>query len=428
MLFKNIGILDENLEYKKNVFVGVDGDIIDYIGYEKPSKKYTKEYDGKNKLLMTGLINTHSHAAMTLLRGYAEALPLYDWLQTKVFPFEARLTSEDIFNGTKLAIAEMLRFGTVSFSDMYMQGGNIAKAVLETGIKCNMCIPALCFDNSSYFNLPMYIENEYLIKHYNNSGDKRLKVDFAIHAEYTSTERVVKELAFHAQKKEVNVQVHLSETKKEHEECKQRHNKTPASYFEEAGLFDIPTTAAHCVWLEDSDMDILLNNNVTAAINPASNLKLASGFAKVSKMLKRGINLSLGTDGCASNNNLNMFKDLYLFALIYKGFELDATAVSSKDGILAATLNGAKAQGRPDCGQLKIGNKADLIVLNLDVPNMYPNNDILHNIVYSFEGSDVVLTMVDGKVLFNNGEYLTLDIEKVKYNAQRSTIRILSEV
>jgi 5-methylthioadenosine/S-adenosylhomocysteine deaminase len=428
MLFKNIDILDENFNYIKNCYVGVCGNVIDYVGKDLPQRKYNRHYNGKGKLLMPGLVNAHSHASMTLLRGYAENMKLSDWLHLRIFPFEAKLSGDDIYNGAMLGFAEMLRFGVVSVTDMYFMGDYLAKAVLDTGIKCNMSIGITCLDDRNYYDLPVFKENNHLIKEYHNIENERLKVDMSIHAEYTSSPKVVRQIAEFACDKDLRMHIHLSETKEEHEECKQRHQLTPAQYFNELGIFNKPTTAAHCIWLEKEDYDIIKEKNVTVACCPISNLKLASGFCNVPLLLDKGINVALGTDGAASNNSLNIFEDIKFFALIYKAAFNNVTAITPNQSILAATKSGAISQGRDDCGTIKVGNRADVIVLDIDQPWMMPNHNIKNNITYSAQGSDVILTMVDGKVLYENGQYLSLDIEKVLYNAKKSTDSILNKL
>lgn len=426
MLFSKIDILDENLNHIKHQYVGIEGDTIDYIGSEKPEKSYGEEYDGADRLLMTGLYNSHTHSPMNLLRGYAENLTLHNWLHEKVFPFEAKLTGDDIYNGTMLAVAEMLRFGTISFTDMYYMGEQINRAVAEVGIKCNFSYGVTCFDDNCYNDLQVYKQSQKLIESCHNAEHGRFKVDLSIHGEYTSTPRVVAAVAEHAAREKVNVHIHLSETQEEHEACKQRNNKTPARYFYDLGVFNRPTTAAHCVWLEDDDFDILRENGVTVAACPVSNLKLAGGFARVDQMISGGLKVAIGTDSAASNNNLNLFKDIHLFSILYKGTSGDPAVITPKQALTAATTAGASAQGRQDCGRLKAGAKADLIVMDTSLPHMTPVHDMLNNLVFAAQGSDVCLTMVDGKVLYKDGEYLTLDIEKVKYNAQKSTQNILA--
>ena len=426
MLFSKIDILDENLNHVKDQYVGIADDRIEYIGSKKPEKSYGEQYDGTGRLLMPGLYNSHTHSPMNLLRGYAENLTLQNWLHEKVFPFEAKLTGDDIYNGSMLAVAEMLRFGTVSFTDMYYMGDYIYRAVAESGIKCNFSYGVTCFDDKAYRDLQVYRESQELIKSYHKAQNGRFKVDLSIHGEYTSTPQVVAAVAEHAAREKVNIHIHLSETQQEHEDCKQRSGKTPARYFQDLGVFNSPTTAAHCVWLEDDDFDILRENGVTVAACPVSNLKLAGGFSRVDKMIQDGLKVAIGTDSAASNNNLNLFKDIHLFAILYKGTSGNPAVITPKQALTAATTAGASAQGRSDSGTLKVGAKADLIVLNTSLPHMMPVHDMLNNLVFAAQGSDVCLTMVDGKVLYKDGEYLTLDIEKIVYNAQQSTGRILA--
>ncbi|MGI6249335.1 MAG: amidohydrolase [Acutalibacteraceae bacterium] len=426
MLFCKIDLLDENLTHKPEQYVGISGGIIDYIGSEKPDKDYGEEYYGKGKLLMPALYNAHTHSPMTLLRGYAENLSLHDWLHEMVFPFEAKLNANDIYNGTMLAIAEMIRFGTISFTDMYYMGDEVARAVLETGVKCNFSYGITCFqDECEYGSLRNAKESKKLLERLHNAGDGRFKLDLCIHGEYTSTPRIVAAVAEHAAAEDVRIHIHLSETKSEHEDCKVRHGKTPARYFRDLGIFDSPVTAAHCVWLEDEDFEILLEAGATVAACPVSNLKLASGFANVTKMLEMGINVALGTDGASSNNNLNLFKDLHTFCVLYKCTSSDPAAITPKQAIKCATVNGAKSQGRENCGFIKKGAAADLIVLNTNVAHMRPVHDMLNNVAFAAQGSDVCLTMADGKVLYKDGEYFTLDIEQVIYHAEKSTGDIL---
>lgn len=428
MLFEHIDYLDENFEVKKDAFIGVKDGKIAYIGTEKPEEDFGEVYNGKHGIMMSGFVNAHSHAPMTLLRGYGENLPLDRWLNEKIFPFEDKLTDNAIAASTTLACAEMIRFGTVSFSDMYFFSQTMAKSILDSGMKCNLSRGLTVFSDQDYEQLEAYKDNVDLLKNYQNAGNGRLKIDLCIHGEYTTTPKVVEALAKHAKSENVNVHIHLSETKKEHEECKQRHGKTPAKYFADLGLFGQPTTAAHCVWVEDEDIELFKKYGVTVACNPVSNMKLASGFAPIPKMLEKGVNIALGTDGCASNNNLNIMQDLYLFALLYKGVTGDPTVVTPKQALMAATLNGFKSQGRMDSGKIAVGQKADIIVINTDVPNMYPATDIACNLVYAAQGNDIKLTMVDGKVLYKDGEYLTIDIEKAKAQTQMHTDAILQQL
>ncbi|MDR2107887.1 MAG: amidohydrolase [Coriobacteriales bacterium] len=426
MLFTNISYLNSDFEIVQG-FVGVTDGRIEYLGQEAPppgqAASFSTSYSGKGRLLIPGLYNTHSHVPMTLLRGYAEGLPLQSWLYDSVFPFEAKITSEHAYPATCLAIAEMLRFGTVAFTDMYFFMDARARAVAESGIKANLCDGFMAFDDDvRYAGSEAAAANERYAQSYHNSYDGRLRIDLNIHSEYISNPHVVREVAEHAVALGLGTHTHISETRLEHEQCKQRRGgMTPVAYFDSLGFFAAPCTAAHCVFTEPGDWEILRERGVTVAANPASNMKLASGFAPVPEMLDAGLNVALGTDGVASNNSHDILKELYLLALIYKGASGDATVVGPAQALRAATLAGARSQGRLDCGTIALGNRADLVVLDVDVPWMRPVNDLRNNLVFSAKGSDVVLTMVDGKVLYRDGEYLTLDVEKAAFEAQQAT-------
>ena len=429
MLFEDISILDEEMKVREHQYVSVEKDRIAYIGPERP-KEFTGEViRGQGRLLMPAFYNPHAHTPMTLLRGYGGGLNLNDWLTTMIFPFEAHLTPEDVYYSMQAGIAEMLRFGIVSTTDMYMQGESIVKAVLETGVKSNIGLGLVCFDPTKKLEeLPDYINSKYLFENYHGAGDDRVRIDMAVHAEYTSNPTVVRGFAEYSKNVGANMHVHLSETRKEHEECKGRHGKTPAKYFLDLGMFESPTTAAHCVWLEEEDFDIFAEKGVTVASCPVSNLKLASGICDAKKMLEKGINVGVATDGVSSNNNTNMFEEMKIFTLLQKAKHLDPTVITPEQGLFAATRAGALSQNRPDCGLLKEGFKADLIVLDIDQPHMKPVHSMTDNLVYSADGGDVEMTICDGKILYNNGEFTTLDIEKVEFETERSRKRILSEL
>ena len=425
MLFRNIDLLDENFALQRGQYVGVKDGVIAYIGDTAPAEDYGASYDGRHRLLLPGFFNVHSHAPMTLLRGYAENLPLQRWLNEKVFPFEDKLSDESAYYGTLLAIAEMLASGTVSFTDMYFFLDGMTKAILESGIKCNLSRGLTVFDDSDYEQTAAYQDNLRLLDEWNGANGGRLLADLCIHGEYTSTPKVVEAVAAQAKARGARMHIHLSETQAEHEECKQRHGMTPAAYMQARGVFDVPATAAHCVWLEGEDFDILKAHGVTVACCPASNLKLASGYADIPRMLDMGINVALGTDGAASNNNLNILQDLYLFGVVYKGFYRDSTLITPAQALYAATRAGALSQGRTDTGRLAVGCRADLCVINTDTPQFTPMTDAACNVVYAAQRADVRQTMVDGEVLYRDGAYTTIDIEKVKAEAQRHTDAIL---
>lgn len=426
MLFKDITILDENLCISEHMNVGIKDDKVAYIGSEFPCEDYSEEYCGKGKLLMSGFVNAHAHTPMTLLRGYGENMALSDWLHNRIFPFEAKMNKKDVYYGTLLGIAEMLKYGTVSVTDMYFFGEAIAEAILGSGFKSNLSMAVLCGSDQDLFTLDIYQQIKHLYHTYHNAENGRLKIDMSIHAEYTSIPKVVKQLSELSQELGTNMHIHLSETKEEQEGCKARHHgKTPTEYFNNLGLFENKTTAAHCVWLEGDDFTILKEKGVSVASCPISNLKLASGVANIPKLLDNGVNVALGTDGAASNNSLDMLEEMKVFSLIHKGTYLDPTLITPQQAITSATVSGMEAQGRHHSGKLKEGYQADLTVLDISEVHVQPIHNLLNNLVYSSKGSDVILTMVDGKVLYRDGEFPTIDIEKAIFETNQSKNRIL---
>lgn len=427
-LFRNADILlFENGIYNvlKGAFLAVDDDRISYIGKDKPEGNFDSVKEMTGKLLMSGFYNCHNHCPMVLLRGVGSDLPLNEWLFNKVFPIEDKLTAEEIYSGTNLALLEMLACGTVSFSDMYFEPQVTAKAVAEAGMKANITRPVQSFDpNEEAKDSFRIAQSIALYDEWNKAENERILIDFSIHAEYTCTEKIARAYAEECNKRNGLMHIHLSETVKEHNECKEKYGKTPTQWFNDLGAFDSRAFAAHCVTLEDSDMEIILDKGVNVVHNPSSNMKLGSGFARVQKMLDMGINVALGTDGAASNNNLDMMEEMHLASIIHNGYMQDATVMNADTVIKMATFNGALLQGRDDCGELKVGNKADIIAISLDAPHLRPVIDEKALVTYSAQSSDVCMTMVDGKILYENGEYLTLDKEKIYYDIEKAVKKL----
>ena len=423
-LFKNCDVLlrdGDTFSVTKNAFIGVDGDRIDYIGTEMPKAEYEYQKDMTGKLLMPGLINCHNHCPMVLLRGVGSDLPLDKWLFGTVFPIEDKLNAEVISAGSYLAVMEMLRGGTVSFSDMYFEPQTTIEAVAKSGMRANITRPVQSFDPNEMpgdsYRIKESIE---LFDKYNGYADGRVLVDFCIHAEYTVTERIAKAYIDMCNERKGLMHIHLSETQKEHRECLEKYGKTPAQWFNDMGAFNSRAFLAHCVAVEDGDLEIFREKGVSVVHNPTSNMKLGSGFAPVPKMLDMGINVALGTDGAASNNNLDMFEEMHLASVIHNGYLQDATVMNADTVIKMATVNGAKLQGRDDCGEIKVGNKADIIAIDLDAPHLYPALDEKALITYAAQSGDVCMTMVDGKILYENGEYKTIDTEKVYFDVNKA--------
>ena len=304
----------------------------------------------------------------------------------------------------------------------------------EAGLKANLCEGLIAFEPKPYRDYPIAAANEEYVRTLHGSANGRIKIDYNIHAEYTSNEQTCRDIVALLKDNSLRLHLHLSETEKEVRECRERHGGlSPVEYFESIGLFEVPVTAAHCVWLDDHDLDILQERGVFVANNPASNMKLGSGFAPIPEMLRRGMPVCLGSDGMASNNNHNLFHDLYLQALIYKGSTLDPTAVTPQQALTAATRTGALSQGRQDCGALAEGFKADLCVLDVTGPQWCPMTSAPYNVVFAGNGSDVVLTLCDGEVVYERSADGTevwpgIDMEKAKAEVAQRAARIIGEL
>ena len=429
MLFKNIAILDENFQIQQNKYVVTEGDRVKYIGETMPEGYTGKIFSGQGKLLMPGFYNGHAHSPMTLMRGYGENLSLSDWLTKKIFPFEDKLNDQAVYWGTLLAMAESVETGIVSTSDMYFFHQAMVEAIDESYCKNNISRAIVNTTSEDFNKLQSVADMEDLLKLVNGLNHSRIKVDASLHAEYTSDQTTVTALAQMAKDMGLAIHLHLSESQAEHQECKQRHNGlTPTAYLNSCGLFDVPAFAAHCVWVEDQDIEILKNKNVSVITNPISNLKLASGICPVKKLVDKGINVAIGTDGVASNNSLNFFEEMKTVALLAKYKDMDPTALSPKEILYMATRGGALAQGRLDCGLLKEGYKADLIVIDLNRANMAPFTDIIGNLVLAANPSNIYMTMVDGKVLYLNGQHQVMDVEKIIWKVREATKHICSLV
>ncbi|HCT65270.1 MAG TPA: amidohydrolase [Lachnospiraceae bacterium] len=414
MLFKNINILSSNGEIINDVYLAVTDRIISYIGKTAPTQNYNKVFDGTDMLLMPGFVNTHCHVPMTLLRGLGGNLSLSDWLTKAVFPAEAKLTSEYIYYGALLGIAEMIKSGVTSFNDMYYHSNKICSAVLESGINGNIATDGFAFDDSlkSKYSIPASVLYDFH-REFNNKNNGQLKIDMCIHSEYTSDPKKVEKLAEIAKNTNSNIQLHLSETQRETTECIKRHGKTPARFFADLGVFNNPTTAAHCVYLNEDDLSLIAEKKVSVAHCPISNLKLGSGIADIVRLQKNGINVTLGTDGAASNDNLNFIEDMKTAILLQKGIHRDASLLSSADIISIATKNGAISQGRTNTAEIAIGKAADFFIMDFNAPNLQPITNMLNGVVYASLPENIVLTMVNGKILYEKGEFKTLDIEKI---------------
>jgi 5-methylthioadenosine/S-adenosylhomocysteine deaminase len=402
---------EAHIPFIPNAEVQVDGNLIAYAGERRdaPDFEAEQEIDATGHLCMPGLVNLHTHTPMTFLRGAGADLTLEDWLNRVIFKLEAQWEPGLIRTATDLGCMEMLRFGTTSFCDMYMFTDSIVQAVRDNGMRALIGYGLVDSDGSCK-DLKVGVK---LAKDWNRACNDRIRVSIAPHAEYTSTPILIKSAAKAAIDLDLPFHIHVSETRAEHESCIRRRGLTPMQYLKSLGALGAKVIAAHCVWLSGDDIELAAKHNVTIVHNPVSNLKLASGIAPVAEMLKRGCSVALGTDGVASNDNLNLWEEIKLMPLLQKGTTLDPTVISPAQALAAATSVGAKAMGYPNLGLLKEGYIADLILVELRTPHMTPNIYPESNLIYAAQGSDVTLTMVDGKVLYRDGKYLTIDQEAV---------------
>lgn len=376
----------------------VKGNTIVHVGLEEEEPeplRWDREIDVQGNLLMPGFKDAHTHSAMTFLRSYADDLPLREWLYQKVFPMEAKLSPEDIYHLCRLAIMEYLTSGITANFDMYLTPDTMAQASVDCGFRTVICGAVNDFTQSV----------EEVDKWYQkyNSYHELIGYRLGFHAEYTTSREILEGIAGLAEKYKAPVYTHLAETEEEVKQCLERNKRTPAAYLDSLGVFNYGGGGFHCVHMTEQDMEILKKRKVWAVTNPASNLKLASGIAPVQAMEEKGIGIAIGTDGAASNNCLDMFREMFLVTGLAKLREKDASAMDANRVLSMATVGGAKAMGLADCDTLAEGKKADIIMIDLHQPNMQPLNHITKNIVYSGSRQNVKLTMVNGRILYEDG-------------------------
>jgi len=376
---------------------------------------------GTGKMLIPGFINAHTHTTMSILRNCADDLLFDDWLFGRILPLEDKFIEEDYYWGTLLAIMEMLRSGTTSFIDMYFYLDVLVRAVDDSGIRAVLSRGLI---DPGELKAGEERLSEALDAYNRHKGHERVSFMLAPHAPYTCSEEFQRIIAQEAKRLDLPIHTHISEGLVEQATIKDKYGCTPVELMDKNGLIHDKTIAAHCVHLSESDIKTMAERGATIVTNPVSNLKLANGIAPVPKMLKAGINVALGTDGAASNNTLNMFRELTMLSIIHKGINHDALAVTAEEGFAIATKGGAAAMGRDDIGEIKPGNLADLVILDLECPNMQPVNNPVSALAYSTNGSEVETVMVAGKILMENREFLTIDSDRVYHEVSKICDRI----
>lgn len=418
-LIKNTRILvRENGKYCiKNGNIAVEDAVISSVGEVDANARFDKVIDGTDKLATPALINCHTHAYMSVFRNLADDLTFGDWLFGAIMPREDRMTKPQAKIGALLSIIEMMKSGTGTYLDMHMFSGTSCKAALESGMRAVLSrgLAGELGDADKGAERRIREATEEIAEF---SGHDTLSFMLAPHAIYTNGEKFLRYTAELAKEKGLGINMHLSETETEFADCMKAHKMTPVAYCDSLGLLTDTTVAAHCVKVTDDDIGILAQRGVSVASCPISNMKLANGFAPIKKLMASGVNIVLGTDSCASNNTVNLFPDMRAYALVHKGNLQDALAIGAADVIDAVTRNAAKAL-RLANGAIEAGKLADIALFDLDVPTFRPNNNLVSALAYSANGSEVSELMINGKLVLEKGEILTVDCEKVYYEAEK---------
>ncbi|WP_017755893.1 amidohydrolase family protein [Calidifontibacillus oryziterrae] len=413
--------VNDNNEVIKNGAVAFKDGVITYVG-ETPSdlSSYDEIIDAKADYILPGFINTHGHTPMSLLRGFADDYPLQVWLEDKMWPLEAQYTPEHAKWGAYLSIIEMLQTGTTTFVDMYDNMDEVAKAVELSGIRARLCRGVIGF-GSEELRQQKLAEASRFATDWHKAANGRITTMMSPHAPYTCGPEYIEQIVNKATELDLPIHIHMSETKFEVEQNVKDYGERPVKHLEKIGVFSRPTLVAHAVHVNDEEIDILKKYDVKISHNVISNLKLASGIAPVPKMLEKGLTVSLGTDSSASNNNLDLFEELRQVALLHKAVHYDPTLINANEALRMATINGANAIWlNGQIGSLEVDKQADLIILDTKQPFYHPEHDPVSHVVYSASGRDVKDVFVQGKQLVKNKECLTVDKEKVLYEANRA--------
>lgn len=426
ILIKNAIIIGD--EIKKGSLI-TENDKISEIDYSNSSLNHADEViDAEGKVLSPGLVNTHTHLSMSLMRGLADDMPLDTWLNDHIWPVEANLDGEHCYAGAMLACAEMIRSGTTCFNDMYFFMDHVADAADKAGIRGTLSHGMIDLGDEEKRKAE-FKETQRIIDKCHDTADGRIKVAFGPHSPYTCSRELLEGVRKEADKQGLRIHIHVSETQKEVEDVMEASGKRPFEYLDEIGLLGSDVLAAHAVWLDEDEMDIIKERGVALSHNPASNMKLASGVSPVSKLLEKGICMSLGTDGAASNNNLDLLEEMKLAALLQKVTTLDPTAMPAQKVFDMATRGGAAALGLEDeIGTIEVGKKADLILVDMKSSSLTPLRNPISHLVYSANGADVDTVICNGEMLMKNRELLTIDEAEVISRAEEASEDLLSKL
>ncbi|MFZ5639906.1 MAG: amidohydrolase [Bacillota bacterium] len=381
-----------------------------------------KVIDAKGMVALPGFINCHTHAAMTLLRSYADDLPLMQWLSERIWPLENRLTGEDVYWGTMLCVLEMIKSGTTTFADMYFFMDDVAKAVRQSGMRASLSRGMIGVAPTAELALE---ESEAFIREWHGGADGRITTMLGPHAPHTCPPAYLEKVMALASRFNVGIHIHLAETLPEVSEIRKEYGKSPIAYVNDIGLLDFPVLGAHCVHVSPEDIKIMKDKDVRVAHNPESNMKLASGIAPVPQMLADGVTVALGTDGAASNNNLDLMEEMRSAALLHKVNTMDPAAIPAYTALEMATSNGARALDlEKEIGIIRPGYKADVILIDFEQPHLYPKHDLIAHTVYAAQSADVITVIIDGRVVMENRKVLTLDETEVLRKVQEHALKL----
>ena len=427
ILIKNALILNPNNFENKKQSLLIKDDLIAEIAETIDEGNVDKIIDAEGKILLPGLINTHTHLSMTLFRGLADDLSLDSWLNDHIWPMEANLNGDYCYIGALLGAVELIKSGTTTFSDMYFYMEDVARAVEDAGIRAVLSYGMIDFGDAEKREAEIE-ENLQLFKSCNGMADGRIKVFFGPHSPYTASEDLLIKVRELADEYNMGIHIHVSETEKEINDSLDEKGLKPFEYLEKIGFLGPDVVAAHCVWLSDEEIEIIKKHDVKVSHNPCSNMKLASGIAPVSKLIENDICVSIGTDGASSNNNLDLIEELKTASLLQKVSTLDPKVLSSDEAITMATIKGAEALGlENEIGSIEVGKKADIILIDTNSANMVPDSSSLSsNVIYSANGSNVDTTICNGKILMENKKLTVLDEQEI-YDKAKKAIKELKE-
>ena len=421
ILIKNAIILDpeKDINVKKDLLI--KDDLIYKIDEEIAQDNVDKIIDAKDKILLPGFVNTHTHLSMALFRGLADDLSLDEWLNDNIWPMEANLNEYYCYIGALLGAVELIKSGITTFSDMYFYMEDVAKAVEESGIRAVLSYGMIDFGDEEKRKAEIE-KNMNLFKNCHNTADGRIKVFFGPHSPYTASEELLKEVRKLADENNIKIHIHVSETQKEIDDVSAEKGLRPFEYLDSIGFLGPDVLCAHCVWLSDEEIEIIKKHDVKISHNPCSNMKLASGIAPVKKLLDNDICVAIGTDGASSNNNLDIIEELKTASLLQKVSTLDPEALNSDEALAMGTIEGAKALGLDDeIGTIEVGKKADLILIDTNNANMIPDSSKLSsNIIYAANGFNVDTTICNGQILMENRQLTTLDEQDIYKKAKEA--------